>query len=68
MRLYQALGDRNGEASTLSRIGYSYHLQEQAQKALEYYNKALAIWQALGNKRQEATEQASVAGEYADTW
>jgi hypothetical protein len=34
--LYQSLGDKTGEALTLSRISSSYHLENDLQKELEY--------------------------------
>src|SRR4029079_15285036 len=53
------------EADALESIGYTYHLQEDNPKVLEYYLEALPIWQALKNKRREATNQSFIAGEYA---
>jgi CHAT domain-containing protein/tetratricopeptide (TPR) repeat protein len=65
LRLYQVLGDKNGEAGTLHSIAYSYVIQHEFQKGLDYFSKALASWQLTKNKRQEAMEQSFISNEYA---
>ena len=49
------MGDRSGEATTLNNIGGVYSDIGKPQKALEYYEKALPIWQEVGDRSGEAT-------------
>ena len=63
--LYRELGNQDIAAIILRSIGYSYHLQDESQKALEYYKKALNILQSSGNKRELALTHSMVGDEYA---
>ena len=42
-RFRRAVGDRSGEATTLSNIGAAYESLGEMQKALEKYKEALPI-------------------------
>ena len=44
--IFQAVGDRSGEANTLRNIGSVYDSLGEIQKALESYNDALPIYRA----------------------
>ena len=54
LRLMRKVGDKRGEAMTLTNIGTIYNLLGEPQKALEPLNQALTIWQALGDRHLEA--------------
>ena len=47
------MGDRSGEAD-LNNIGGVYDSLGEKQKALDYYNQALPIERAVGNRSGEA--------------
>ncbi|MGH9879786.1 MAG: tetratricopeptide repeat protein, partial [Pyrinomonadaceae bacterium] len=53
--IQRAVGDREGEATTLNNIGRVYWSLGEKQKAREYYNQALPIWRAVGGRGGEAT-------------
>src|SRR5262245_3746573 len=38
LSLYQAIGDRSGEAKTLNNIGFVYYLLGDGQEAFDYFN------------------------------
>src|SRR5687767_1861801 len=44
----RALQDKVGEARTLDSIGDVYHATSQPQKALEFYEQALRLYQQIG--------------------
>ncbi len=48
------MGDRGGEATTLTNIGCVYDSLGEKQEALKYYNQALPIRRAVGDRRGEA--------------
>ena len=52
--LFRAVGDRGGEALTLSNIGGVYSQLGEQQKALEYYNQSLPLSRAVGDRSREA--------------
>jgi tetratricopeptide (TPR) repeat protein len=52
--LWRAVGDRGGEASTLSNIGLVYKKLGERQKAPDYYNQALLLKRAVGDRSGEA--------------
>src|SRR5690349_4669747 len=54
LRLYQAVGNRAGEALTLNNIGEVYRGLGEPARALEYYRRALPILQEVGNRAGEA--------------
>jgi tetratricopeptide (TPR) repeat protein len=54
-RLYSAMGDRSGEATTLNNIGSVYSDLGEKQKALSYFNQALPLRKAVGDRSGEAT-------------
>src|SRR5262245_41533190 len=53
--LWRAVGDRRGEANTISNIGTVNVLLGEMQKALEKFNEVLPIFQATGDREGEAT-------------
>jgi CHAT domain-containing protein/Tfp pilus assembly protein PilF len=53
--IWQALGDRSGEASTLTNIGVASAKLGDSAKALDFYNQALPLRQAVRDLRGEAT-------------
>ncbi|NJN37655.1 MAG: CHAT domain-containing protein [Acaryochloridaceae cyanobacterium CSU_3_4] len=60
------MGDRKGEATTLSNIGGTYHTLGESQKALEYYNQALPNYRAIGDPDGEAFILSNIGGIYDD--
>jgi hypothetical protein len=55
MPILRAVGDRPGEATTLSNIGMVYDSLGEKQKALDYFNQALPIQRAVGDRSEEAS-------------
>ncbi|HBB33177.1 MAG TPA: hypothetical protein DC064_15605, partial [Cyanobacteria bacterium UBA9273] len=49
------MGDRGMEATTLNNIGLVYNSLGEKQQALDYYNQALPLFQAVGDRGGEAT-------------
>jgi tetratricopeptide (TPR) repeat protein len=49
-----AVGSAGGEANTLNNIGMTYADMGDTERALEYFDQALAIYQSLGQKRGQA--------------
>ncbi|MEG4247806.1 CHAT domain-containing protein [Microcoleus sp. Pol10D4] len=54
LKLYRELGDRGGEARTLSNIGGVYAALGEQQKALEYLSQSLPLSRAVGDRQREA--------------
>jgi CHAT domain-containing protein len=46
--------DSDGQADTLYSLGFAYGRLHDYQKALAYYEQALPLYRALGNRQQEA--------------
>lgn len=61
---YREMGNRTGEAQTLSALAGSYHALHQEQKAVENFQSALAIWRELGNRESETTTLAHIGDVY----
>jgi tetratricopeptide (TPR) repeat protein len=59
--LYQAVGDRLGEANTLKAIGDVQQFRDERDAALESYRQALGLYQAVGARLGEANTQASLS-------
>ena len=55
VRLYRQAGNQGKEAVSLVYIGYIYDSLGQKQQALDYYNQALPLFQAVGDREGEAT-------------
>src|SRR5688572_30414745 len=54
LRLMREVGDRRGEAMTLTNIGMVYNLLREHKKALEYLDQAITVWRAVGDRHLEA--------------
>lgn len=54
LRLMREVGDRRGEAMTLTNMGAVYNALSEPQKALEYLDQALTIWRDIGDGHLEA--------------
>ncbi|MGA3332576.1 MAG: tetratricopeptide repeat protein [Terracidiphilus sp.] len=55
-----------GEASTLSNMGRVYNNLGDRQKALDYLNQALPLWQESGNSAGQASTLDSIGRAYSD--
>ncbi len=64
MPLTRAVGNRSGEALTLTSLGAVYSDLGEKQQALEYYNQALPISREVGNRSGEATTLNNLGGLY----
>jgi CHAT domain-containing protein/Tfp pilus assembly protein PilF len=60
LKLFQQVGDRGGEATTLSNIANVYSELGEQQQALTYYNQALPLLRAVGDRRGEAGTLTSI--------
>jgi len=65
LRLWQSLGDRFSQGTTLTRIGIAYNALGEYQKALEYYTQALPLYRAVGDRAGEADALNSIGGLYS---
>jgi tetratricopeptide (TPR) repeat protein len=53
--LWTAIGDRQGEAATITSTGLTYWVLGENQKALDLYNQALLLARAIEFPKIEAT-------------
>lgn len=60
LKKYQALGDKQGIASTLANIASLYDFLQDAQKALSFYRQALKINTSIGNKQRIASDLTNI--------
>ena len=65
LKIYQEIGDRNGEAKSIGNIGFTYENLKQYQRAIEYYEQALVIWRELGDHEREAISLGSLGLVYS---
>jgi CHAT domain-containing protein/Tfp pilus assembly protein PilF len=63
--LSRAVGDRSGEATTLTNIGLLYSHLGEKQKALEYYSQSLPLFRAVGDRSGEATTLTNIGVVYS---
>jgi CHAT domain-containing protein/Tfp pilus assembly protein PilF len=62
--IYQAIGDREGEAGALNNIGLVYdHLGDYA-NALDYYQRSLIIRRDMGNRESEGITLSNMGAIY----
>ncbi|MEG3971361.1 tetratricopeptide repeat protein [Microcoleus sp. T2B6] len=66
LKLFRAVGDRGGEATTLSNIGAVYSKLGEKQKALEYYSQSLLVSRAVGDRGGEALTLNNIGSVYND--
>src|SRR5262249_36040244 len=59
--LSRAVGDRSGEANTLSNIGLAYDSLGEKQKARDHFNQALGLWRVFDSRHGEATTLYGIA-------
>jgi CHAT domain-containing protein len=60
------VGDRSGEAVTLTNIGGVYADLGEKQKALDYYAQALPLMRAVGDRSGEAAMLSNIGAVYSD--
>jgi tetratricopeptide (TPR) repeat protein len=61
LEICRALGDRHGEAQTLTNLGNVYRLQGRWEEAIANYEKALEIFRALGDRHGEGRRSTTWA-------
>jgi len=66
LKIWQQIGDRSYEATTLLAIGTLYYTQNDNQKALTYFQQGLTLRRALKDRFGEAVMLNSVANAYAN--
>jgi len=59
--IYQNMGERAGEATTLRNIGHVHFSQASYDLARDYYNQALAISREIGDTELEQSVLDSIA-------
>jgi CHAT domain-containing protein/Tfp pilus assembly protein PilF len=64
--LRRQVGDKAGEAVTLTNIGLVYSDLGDSQTALDYYNQSLPLTRQVGDKAGEATTLNNIGGVYSD--
>lgn len=62
LKLWRALGDRNGEANALQALGAVHDNLNERDKSLEYYTLALPLRRELKDRRGEAAALGGLAG------
>src|ERR1051326_7704315 len=62
--LQRAMGDRRGEASTLSNIGIVHYYLGEYQQALDYYLQALPLRRAVGDGPGAASTLGNIGALY----
>jgi len=63
--LWQAAGDRQGEAQVLNTMGHIRHRLGEIPKALEHLNRALALRQELGDRRGASETLVNLAAAHS---
>jgi len=58
--ILRQVGDRAGEAATLTNIGAVYNSISQPQEALKYFNQALPILRQVGDRAGEAATLSNI--------
>jgi CHAT domain-containing protein/Tfp pilus assembly protein PilF len=58
--------DRQGEAITLNHFGRAFELWHEPEKAIEFYDKALPIWRAVGDRNGEVAALYGMAHAESD--
>ncbi|NEQ75465.1 MAG: CHAT domain-containing protein [Okeania sp. SIO2C9] len=53
LKIYQEIGDRQGEGESLSLLGFAYNAVGQNEKAVEFLQQSLVISLEIGNRRME---------------
>jgi tetratricopeptide (TPR) repeat protein len=66
LKLWQQVGNRDGEVVTLIRIGNVYSDLGDKQQALTYYNQVLPLYRAVGDRYREAVTLTSIGFVYSD--
>jgi CHAT domain-containing protein/predicted negative regulator of RcsB-dependent stress response len=66
LKIWQQIGDRNSEATTLLAIGTLYYTQNDNQKALTYFQQGVTIRREQKDRFGEAVMLNSVANAYAN--
>lgn len=61
LELYQATGDKTGEAATLNEIGSTFSLLDDKRRARAYYNKALSLSRTVKDQEGEASTLYNIA-------
>ncbi|MFB2937806.1 tetratricopeptide repeat protein [Aerosakkonemataceae cyanobacterium BLCC-F154] len=62
--IYQKIGNKEGEAITVFRIGSSYDRLGKFREALDYYQQALSLRRQIGDKSGEGSVLNSIGGVY----
>jgi tetratricopeptide (TPR) repeat protein len=65
--LFRQVGNKSGEANTLTNFGAVYDDTGQPQRALEFYEQALALFRQVGNKSGEAKTLSNLGAVYRST-
>ncbi len=53
LKIYQEIGDRQGEGECLSLLGFAYNAVGQNEKAVEFLQQSLVISREISNRRME---------------
>jgi tetratricopeptide (TPR) repeat protein len=61
LTMYEEVGDRAGQAATLSNIGLVYNGMGDGQQALAYYQQALPIREEVGDRAGESVTRYNIA-------
>jgi CHAT domain-containing protein len=64
LKIYQSIGDRNGEGNSLSNLGIIYHSLGNYTQAINYYQQSLEIVRVIGDQNGEARSLSNLGITY----
>ncbi len=67
LKIYQSIGDRNGEGNSLNNLGNIYYLVGDYKKAINYHQQSLSIARAIGNRNGEGKSLNNLGLAYLDS-
>jgi tetratricopeptide (TPR) repeat protein len=67
LKMFEAVGDRQGEGMTLNNIGLVYKAWGKYDQAIEYYKKSLKIREEVGDRKGEGVTLNNIGVVY-DAW
>ena len=64
LRLYEAIGDRQGEGAMLGNLGVTYKNLGDYRRAIDYHERALKISREIGDRRSEGSDLGNLGNAY----
>ncbi|WP_413167829.1 CHAT domain-containing protein [Capilliphycus salinus ALCB114379] len=64
LKIYQEIGDRFGEGSSLNNLGNAYHSLGQYHQAIDFHQQSLTIAREIGDRDGEAASLGNLGNAY----